>query len=142
MSSKREQILSAIEAALQGTTDRIYRSRSEAISRNESPALVIEPAGDSPLNPEEAGISFCRLDWRLTVRIGIIVRGSVPDRLADPICVAIHQRLMSDTLLAGLTMNVYPGPVSWEIVDADTPAGVVICDWTIAYRTSVGDISV
>jgi len=46
MTSKREQILSAIATTLAGTagvSTRIYRSRVDAMSRAETPALLIEP---------------------------------------------------------------------------------------------------
>jgi hypothetical protein len=146
MSSKREQIILAIEAAVAGITGlgyRIWRSRAEAVSRNESPALVIEPASETTIDPEgTGGVSFCRLDWRLIVRIGVITRGPIPDQLADPILLGIHQRLMTDAALQSLTMSVYPSSTTWEQADADTTAGVAICDWVIRYRTAVNDITI
>jgi hypothetical protein len=146
MTSKREQIIQAIEAALAGTAgvgSRIWRSRAEAVSRNESPALVIEPASETTIDPEgTGGVSFCRLDWRLIVRIGVITRGPIPDQLADPILLDIHQRLMTDPALQGLTMSIYPSSTTWEQADADTTAGVAICDWVIRYRTAVDNITI
>jgi hypothetical protein len=145
MTSKREQILSAIATALAGTTDvgtRIYRSRPEAFSRGESPAIVIEPAGETTINPDgTGGASFCRLDWRLTVRIGIITRGAIPDQLADPIAVEIHQRLRSNEALKALIMTIYPSSCDWQQADGDGTAGVAVCDWSIRYRTNVNDIT-
>ena len=145
MTSKREQILAAIETALVGTTDvgtRIYRSRPEAFSRNEMPAIVIEPGGESTINPDgTGGASFCRLDWRLTVRIGVMTRGAVPDQLADPILVDIHQRLRTNATLKALTMTVYPASCDWQAADGDGTAGVAVCDWSIRYRTNVDDIT-
>jgi hypothetical protein len=44
MTTKREQILAAVDtllAATAGATGRVYRSRQEAFGRNESPAVVI-----------------------------------------------------------------------------------------------------
>jgi hypothetical protein len=44
--TKREQILSAVAsvlAAAAGVNGRVYRGRQAAFSRNESPAVVIEP---------------------------------------------------------------------------------------------------
>jgi hypothetical protein len=146
MTSRREQIIQAITTALTGTTglgSRIWRSRAEAVSRNESPALLIEPATETPIDPEGSeGLSFPYLDRRLIVKIGVITRGPIPDQLADPILVDVHQRLMTNAGLAGLTISVYPGPVDWEQADADTTAGVAICDWVIRYRTAVNDITI
>jgi hypothetical protein len=84
MTTKREQVLTAIRTALTGTTGvstRIYRSRVEPLSRGESPAIVIEPVSDTA----QQNTSLPTLDWSLTVRVAIIVRGNVPDQLADPI---------------------------------------------------------
>ena len=50
MTTLRENILEDIMSSLSGTTNvgsRIYRSRVVPLSRGESPALVIEPTGDS-----------------------------------------------------------------------------------------------
>jgi hypothetical protein len=44
--TKREQILAAVAsvlAAAAGVQGRVYRSRQEPLSRNESPSVVIEP---------------------------------------------------------------------------------------------------
>lgn len=146
MTSKREQILAAMATALAGTSGvstRIWRSRAEAISRNESPALLIEPATETTIDPEgTGGVSFCRLDWRLVVRIGVITRGPIPDQLADPILLDIHQRLMTDTNLAALIMSIYPSSCEWQAADGDGTAGVAICNWLIRYRTSVNDITI
>ena len=51
MATKREQILAQIKTNLNGTTgvgDRIYRSRVEALTRSETPAIIIEPISDTP----------------------------------------------------------------------------------------------
>ena len=51
MTTKRENILAAVKTALTGTAGvgtRIYRSRVEPMSRNESPAIIIEPVSDTP----------------------------------------------------------------------------------------------
>jgi len=146
MTSKRETILAAMATALAGTAGvgtRIWRSRAAAISRNESPALVIEPDKDNPIDPEGTeGLSFPYLDRHLFVRIVVITRGPIPDQLADPILADVHQRLMTDASLAGLTISVYPGPVDWEQADGDGTAGVAICSWLVRYRTTVNDITI
>ena len=143
--SKREQILAAIETALAGTTgvgSRIYRSRPEAFSRGETPALVIEPGSESTIDPERTGgASMCKLDWRLTVRIGIITRGAIPDQLADPVMVDIHQRLRTNAGIRALVMTIYPASNDWQTADGDGTAGATVCDWSIRYRTSVDAIT-
>jgi len=141
MTSKREHILSAITTALGSTTGvsgRVYRSRVEAFARSECPALVVEPVND------EASIdtSLPTYTWRLTVRVAVIVRGNIPDQLADPIVSDMHSRLTADLTLGGYAMDIQPINVSFELVESDQPTGVVMCDYRVLYRTTVSDLSV
>jgi hypothetical protein len=140
MTTRRESILAAIASALAGTTGvstRIYRSRVEPLSRGESPALVIEPINDTA----EQNTSLPTLDWSLTVRIAVIVRGNVPDQIADPIVESLHAKLMADLTLGGYAIDVQPQGVNFELVEADQPAGVIGCDYLIRYRTSVVNLA-
>jgi hypothetical protein len=140
MATKRESILTAIAAALAGTTQvgtRIYRSRVEPLARQESPAIVVEPISDSA----EQNTSLPTLDWSLTVRIAVIVRGNIPDQVADPIIESLHAKLMADLTLGGYAIDVQPQGVSFELVEADQPAGVIACDYLIRYRTSVVNLA-
>lgn len=136
MTTKREHILSAIATALASTTGvngRVYRSRVEAFARAELPALVVEPITDDA----SIDTSLPTYTWRLTVRVMVIVRGAVPDQLADPIVADMHSRLVADLTLGGYAMDVQPINVSWEMVEGDQPTGVVMCDYRVLYRTTV-----
>lgn len=138
--TRREQILAAIRTALTGTTGvstRIYRSRVVPLSRGESPAIVVEPVSDQP----EQNTSLPKLDWSLTVRVAVIVRGDVPDQLADPIVEDMHARLMADLTLGGYAIDVQPAGVQFEMQDADQPAGVIMCDYLVRYRTAVENLA-
>lgn len=138
--TKREQILSAVRAALTDTTGvgtRIYRSRVEPMARAESPAIVVEPVNDTA----EQNTSLPTLDWSLTVRVAVIVRGNIPDQQADPIVESLHSRLMADLTLGGYAIDIQPVSVSFEMVEADQPAGVISCDYLIRYRTSVTNLA-
>lgn len=140
MTTRRESILTAVATALTGTTGvstRIYRSRVEPLSRGESPALVIEPISDTA----EQNTSLPTLDWSLTVRVAVIVRGNVPDQVADPIVESLHAKLMADLTLGGYAIDVQPQGVNFELVEADQPAGVIACDYLIRYRTSVVNLA-
>jgi len=139
MTTRRESILSYIVTSLAGTTGvgtRIYRSRVEAFARSECPALVVEPIND------EASIdtSLPTYTWRLTVRVAAIVRGAVPDQLADPIVQSLHSKLTADLTLGGYAMDLQPINVSWELVESDQPTGVVMCDYRVLYRTTVTNL--
>jgi hypothetical protein len=140
MTTRRESILARIETVLAGTTGvstRIYRSRVEPLSRGESPAIVIEPVQDQA----EQNTSLPTLDWSLTVRIAVIVRGNVPDQVADPTIESLHSKLMADLTLNGYAIDVQPQSVNFEMVEADQPAGVISCDYLIRYRTSVTNLA-
>lgn len=136
MSTKRETILAAIRTALTGTTGvggRIYRSRVEPLARQESPAVIVEPIEDICAQ----NTSLPTLDWSLVVRIAVVVRANVPDQAADPTVESLHSKLMADLTLGGLAIDIQPLRVEFQAVEADVPAGVVMCDYRVLYRTSV-----
>jgi len=140
MTTNRESILADIASSLAGTVQvgsRIYRSRVEPLARGESPAIVIEPTGDSA----EYSLRLDRLDWSLTVRVAIIVRSSVPDQAADPIVEDVHSKMMNDLTAGGYALDVEPRSVSFEMVEADQPAGVISMEYLVRYRTQLGDLS-
>ena len=140
MTTRRETILAAVRTALTGTTGvstRIYRSRVEPMARAESPAIVVEPVSDTA----EQNTSLPTLDWSLTVRVAVIVRGAIPDQIADPIVESLHAKLMADLTLGGYAIDIQPQGVNFEMVEADQPAGVISCDYLIRYRTSVTNLA-
>lgn len=140
MTTKRETILAAIRTQLTGTTGvgtRIYRSRVEPMARQESPAIVIEPINDTA----QQNTSLPTLDWSLTVRVAVIVRGDIPDQIADPIVENLHSKLMADLTLGGYAIDIQPQSVNFEMVEADQPAGVISCDYLVRYRTSVTNLA-
>ncbi len=138
--TKREQILAAIRTALTGTAQvstRIYRSRVEPMARQESPAIVVEPIEDVA----QQNTSLPTLDWSLTVRIAVVVRANIPDQAADQIVESLHSKLMADLTLGGLAMDIQPQRVEFQTVEADQPAGVVMCDYLVRYRSSVTNLA-
>ena len=140
MATKREDILAAIKTVLAGTTNvgtRIYRSRVEAVSRAESPALVIEPLSDTPVQ----NTALPTLDWTLRVRISVIVRGTSPDNVADPTIESLHSKVMSDLTLGGEAIDVQPAQTTFNFFEADQPAGVIFCEYDVRYRTQVADLT-
>ena len=140
MPSKRESILAAVATTLAGTTGvgtRIYRSRPEAFARAETPALLIEWVADDP----SIDTSLPTLTWRLTARIMVIVRGDIPDQIADPVVQSLHTKMTADPSIGGRAMDVQPLSVTFELLDSDQPTGVVTCDYRIFYRTTFNDLS-
>lgn len=140
MATKREDILDAIATTLAGTTGvgtRIYRSRVTALARSESPAIVIEPAKDVC----EQNTSLPNLDWSLLVRIVVVSRATIPDQAADPTIESLHGLLMSDLTLGGLAIDVQPVQTTFDFVEADQPAAVIVCEYLVKYRTTVTSLS-
>lgn len=141
MTIKRELVLAAIATALAGTVQvgtRIYRSRTEAFSRNEAPALVVEPGDDTP---REAPVSQCWIDWTLDVTVAVYTRGAVPDQLAAPIVESVHARIMADRTLGGVAMDIWPGRVQHMKDQADLTAGWTVLNYAVRYRTRIVDLA-
>lgn len=139
MTTKRETILARVMTALAGTAgvgSRIYRSRVVPLARGEAPALVVEPVSDAAEQD-----TLATLMWTLTFRVSVIVRGNVPDQLADSAMADIHAKLMGDTTLDGMVIRLLPTTVSFEMIEADQPAGVVSAEFTAQYRTSLNSLS-
>ena len=109
----------------------------EPLARQESPAIVVEPVSDTA----EQNTALPTLDWSLTVRVAVIVRGDIPDQLADPIVEDAHGKIMADLTLGGYAIDVQPQSVSFDLMEADQPAGVIMMDYLVRYRTSVADLS-
>ena len=140
MATKREQILQAMRTALVGTVGvgtRIYRSRPDPVSRGETPAIIIEPAKDVP----EQNTSLPTLDWSFVVRVIVLSRAAIADLAADATIESLHAKLVADLTLGGLAIDVQPGPVTFEFVEADSPAAVIVCEYVVRYRTSVASLS-
>ena len=141
MASKREQILAKIKTNLTGTTGvatRIYRSRVEPMTRGESPALVVEFVTDEPT---VNSAPYLKIDWTLRVRIVVIVRSQTPDTTADATIESLHTKIVSDPTLGGLAIDVRPLTVTFDVVEADQPAGIISCEYEVDYRSSYNDLS-
>lgn len=139
MPSKRETILQRIVTALAGTSgvgNRIYRSRVEPLARGEAPAIVVEPVSDTATQD-----TVGTLQWVLTVRVAVIVRGNIPDQLADAAMSDVHAKLMGDETLGGYVIDMLPTTVSFENLEADQPAGVVSAEFAVTYRTALNSLS-
>ena len=140
MTTKRETILARIATVLAGTTgvsDRIFRSRTTAFTRNETPSLVIEPQSDTV----EQNTSLPTLHHNLSVRISVIVRSTTPHQTADPVVESLHSKIMADLTLNGNAIDVQPSDTSFEFIDADQGGGVIGCSYNITYRTNIDDLS-
>jgi len=141
MTTKREQVLEKIKTNLSGTTGvgtRIFRSRVEAFTRAETPAIIIEPISDTPQDSQSFND---KITWELKVRVSVVVRGSIPDQVADPTIESLHTKILNDPSLGGIVTDVKPSTTSFEIVEADEAAGVISCEFDIEYRTAYNSLT-
>ena len=107
-------------------------------SRNETPAIVIEPANDTSSSEP---VSTCKIDWTLQVLIAVHTRGgAIPDQTADPILVSIHSKLMSDRTLGGLAMDIWPVSIDPQLDKADAASNWTVCTYQVRYRTQITTI--
>ena len=141
MTTKRERILAQIKTNLNGTTgveDRIYRSRVEALTRAETPAIIVEPISDTPQDTQSYND---KIKWVFKVRVSVIVRGSIPDNIADQTIESLHTKVLNDPTVNGLAFDIRPSTTSFEILEADQPAGVISCEFDIEYRTAYNSLT-
>ena len=143
MTCKAESILARIMTNLAGTTGvstRIYRSRVVPLSRNEFPALVVEPTSNSVSQATSIDV----LDWTMQVRIVVLVKGTTttsPDQVADPILESLFPKMMNDLTLNGNAIDIQPNGTEFVMGDADQPTGAISTNWTIMYRTKNNDLT-
>ena len=139
MTTKREQILAKVKTILTTTTGinkRIYRNRVEPFAREESPSIVVEFSND---NPSLRNRDF--IDWTLSIRVIVICRHKNPDTKADATVESLHTKLVADSSLGGLAIDVRPLSVDFQSIEADTPAGIYTCNYEIDYRSTYNDLS-
>ena len=137
MPSRREQILAKIASVLSGNQQiGVYRSRVEALSRDDLPAIVIRPDTET-IDNTSLGIAVRLLEIELMVH----ARGEIPDQAADSIVAWMHATLMADQTLGGLCGRVIERETKYEFVDADYPAVQISVKYEIKYHTKANDLS-
>lgn len=139
MDSKRERILkriAAVLAATAGISGRVYRSDPEAAARGEHPCIMLSWSAESA-TPE----TVPQTERTLSVQVEILVRGDVPDALADPIAQSAHSLLMADQQLQGNAIDIMLGDARFEFESADQTAGRLTHEYLVKYRHSYGDMT-
>lgn len=110
----------------------VYRSRVEPLTRGETPAVIIEPVNDQPVDTNYHD----QLDWTLRVRCTTLVRSDAPDDASDLYTKVVHRNLVSEGDLNGEALDVVPDRVDFSLYEADVPLAVVSQDFLIRYRTA------
>jgi len=141
--SIREKILAELVTRLVNTTGvagRVFRSRMEAVQRNEMPAIIVMPVTENA----EQRTSSCRVDKKLTVMVQVLAHDDVPDRAADPILQDAHKRILptvagqTDFTLGGLAIDIEEDGTDFRLAATD---GVIAASYTIWYRHATADMA-
>jgi hypothetical protein len=137
--TKRESILQQVMSALAGTTGvstRIYRSRAQALSRDETPGLLVEPISDIASHN-----TVPRITWDMTFAVTVIIRDDDPDSSADAIIDDLHSKIMSSSGLAALVVDLQPIKTDWQFIEADQTLGIIINQFKVTYQTALNDLA-
>lgn len=140
MPTIRESILSRITTNLSSAPSigaPVYRSRVTPLAREEFPAVIVEPVSDEANQPV---IPY--LDWRMVVRVSVMVRNATPDQAADAIIQKVHDKMTADLTLGGYAYDVQPLSTTWDFLESDVPTGLISYDFAVLYRTSLTDLTV
>jgi hypothetical protein len=139
MSSRREQLLARLVVALTGNTpagSSVTRSREVSITRAQTPAVVVQASGSS-LTRMATQSDKNQFD----VDIEIFVRGDPWDSLVDPIDVAAHQVVTTDSQIADIATDVRRISEGFESLEADKTAGTLTVTYRFTFTTARGDIT-
>ena len=144
MPSIQERIVEKAKALLlaAGTLagDRVFRSRTEAITRDMSPAIVIRPNLETT---ERESHSVDRNQFELSVEI--LARenpttGEAWDQIADLVKVAVHAVLLAEDAFeeADRVQRFY---IDWLEEDGDNTAGNCMVRYRFTYLCNTGDLT-
>jgi hypothetical protein len=137
--TKREQIILSLMAKLYtvpGVAGRIYRSREDALSRDESPSIILYWDNERVEEIVTAGS-----DKFLSIIISVYQRGEVPDKLADPIVEAVHFAVMQDPSLGGTVIDLAEDGTSVDFSEADQDAVIIDMRYIVHYRHSRSNLA-
>lgn len=138
--TKREQIMQALKALLEtvpGIDGRVFRSREDALSREEAPAIVLYWDDEQTLQGVHAFT-----DKKLRVNVHVYQRSAQPDSAADPYVQAAHAAVMQNSSLGGLAIDVEEGDTGLELDQADATACFVNMQFFVHYRHQRDNLSV
>ncbi|WP_431702076.1 hypothetical protein [Pseudomonas sp. BR20] len=120
--------------------NRVYRSRTEAIKRDMTPAIVLRPDLET-CERESAAVD--RNQFELTVEIIAredTVTGAAWDQVADLVKVAVHAVLMAEDAFeeADRVQRFY---IDWIEDEGDNTAGNCMVRYRFTYLCNTGDLT-
>lgn len=143
----RKSILLYIAKLLAGVPNAtVYRSREEALARDEGIGIVVKPEEEESENRAMGGPTGLVMR-NFTAVITIIARASgvassqTPDDIADPIQEAAHALLMADTTLGGRCSTLIEHSTKWDFEQADGTALAAEMRYVVRYMTNAKTLS-
>ena len=144
MPSIQERIVEKAKALIlaAGTLaeDRVFRSRTEAITRDMSPAIVIRPNLETT---ERESHSVDRNQFELSVEILAredTTTGEAWDQVADLVKVAVHAVLLAEDAFVEVD-RVQRFYIDWIEEDGDNTAGNCMVRYRFTYLCNTGDLT-
>lgn len=144
MPSIQERIVKKAKALISaaGTLaeDRVFRSRTEALTRGMTPAIVLRPDLETT---ERESFSVDRNQFELSVEILArenTTTGEAWDQVADLVKVAVHAVLLAEDAFveADRVQRFY---IDWIEEDGDNTAGNCMVRYRFTYLCNTGDLT-
>ena len=105
MQTHRETILQAVVTRL-GTSTPVYRSRVEALDRDELPAIVVRPGNEQS---QRLGNGVVRRAFQILIEVHARAdsgRAISADQSADAVIAALHAALYAEKTLGGILADL------------------------------------
>lgn len=144
MPSIQERIVQRAQALILGAgtlaEDRVFRSRTEALTRKQTPAIVIRPDLETT---ERESHTVDRNQFKLSVEILAredTVTRNAWDQVADLVKVAVHTVLMGEEAFpeADRVQRFY---IDWIEEEGDNTAGNCMVRYRFTYLCNAGDLT-
>lgn len=130
------QRIATVLAGTAGVSGRVYRSEPEAMERDVCPCVLFRWTDE---RAEARSVPL--LERSLSVEVDAMVRGAVPDALADPVIQSAHALLCADPTLGGLAIDISLSGARFEYVGADLTAGKITHEYVVLFRHSFADMT-
>ena len=123
--SNRETLIAAVKTRVDGVTGvTAYRSRQQPLSTTQNLCIVVEPRTESVEVLDVHG----NTERTLSVAISLLVRGAVPDQIADTTVAGIETAMAA--AFSGAIGHMLTS-IDWQMEDADQMGVAAI---TLSYQ--------
>jgi len=127
MPSKAETIAARWDTVLTGATSAVavYRDRADALSREESPVILIELVDEdsTPFGGNRPPFGASLEQDELRIALIVCVRGIAWQTVADQVRVQAHAVLAGDAVFHAMVASWRRDRAEWKSASADLPFG-------------------